>query len=116
MLCCDGTEPAPMSKPNCPCWPRIWGMVQQCRHIITCTSSNPCATRPANGSRSITVHWFLHYRNRPGGVDEDRPSESTRRCNPRLLHGSPSPPPRNQSAHRPQLSRQHCFAAAVSLP
>jgi hypothetical protein len=37
------------------------------------------------------VNWPLRSRDRQGGVDENRPSESTRRCNPRLLHGPPSP-------------------------
>ena len=30
--------------------------------------------------------------------------------------GSPSPPSGNQSAHHPQLPRQHGSAAAVSFP
>ena len=88
----------------------------RCRRIITCTSSNRSAPRPASGSRSITANWSLHCRNRQGGADENRASESTRRRNPRLLHRPPSPPSGNQSAHHPQLPRQHGSAAAVSFP
>ena len=86
---------------SCPCWPPTWGTVRQYRRITTCTSSNHSAPRPANGSRIITVNWSPHCRKQQGGADEDRASESTRRCNPRLLHGSPSPPSGNQSAHHP---------------
>ena len=113
-LCCAGTEPAPMSMPSCPCWQPIWGTVRQYQRIITCTSSNRSAPRPASGSRIITVRWFLQFRNRHGGADENRTSESTRGYNPRLLHRSPSPASGDESAHHPQLPRQHCSAAAVS--
>ncbi len=94
--CCAGTEPAPMSRPNCPCWQPTWDTVRRCRLIITCNSSNRSAQRPANGSPIITVNWSLRCRNRRGGAYENRASESTRRRNPRLLHGSPSPPSGNQ--------------------
>jgi integrase len=116
MPCCDGTGLTPMSRRSCHCWQPTWGMVRQYRRITTGTLSSHSAQQPANGSPITTVNWSPHCRNQQGGADENRTSEPTRRRNPRLLHGSPSPPSRNQSAHRPQLPRQHCSAAAASLP
>src|SRR6185312_13450465 len=55
-------------------------------------------------------------RKRRGGGDENRTSKSTRRRDPRLLHGLPSPPSGNEPTHHPQLLRQHSSATAVSCP